>query len=293
MSDWKTRLLTALALAATACVFAAGAGCGGASQGATNSGDLSGAAAERAAAILGHAPAGLAKTIVDRGEIVVANDAHYAPRSSVDANTKEPVGFDVDVAKDVADILGLRIAWKHPVLETVPYGLRRGLYDVAIDSMPVTKEGGKLVAFSAPYYYDTGQVFVRKGGRQIAAAADLSGRDVGARAATDYWDWLKSNATAKLTMYATDADALKGLTGGEVDFWMTSGATGQHLILQGEPIEFSGPPLFYRDIGMATKEGETDLVALLDYAVATMHKDGSLSSASKKWFEGIDLTVRD
>ncbi len=62
---------------------------------------------ERATAILGHAPTGLAADIATKGEVIVANDSNYAPQSSVDPTTKEVVGFDVDVAKGMAEILGL------------------------------------------------------------------------------------------------------------------------------------------------------------------------------------------
>jgi polar amino acid transport system substrate-binding protein len=292
MRRGKTRMLVALTLAAIAASIATSVGCGGGTGSSKGSGDLKGTAAERAATILGREPTGLAKEIVDRGEIVVANDAHYPPLSSVDSATKEPVGFDVDVANGVADILGLRVAWKHPVWETVPSGLRRGLYDVSIGSMPVTTEGKQRVAFTDPYYYTSGQVFVRKGGSQITGAADLDGRDVGATAATTYWEWLKANTTAAIMMYASDLDALDGLATGKVDFWLTSGATGQQYIVDGKPIESSGPPLYYQGMAFATKSGESDLIAMLDFAISAMRENGTLSKMSKKWFNGVDLTVR-
>ena len=59
----------------------------------------------------------------------------------------------------------------------------------------------------------------------------------------------------------------------------------------GGALEFSGEPLFYEELGIAAAEGETDWVKLLDYAVATMHEDGSLSELSRTWYDGLDLTV--
>jgi len=159
--------------------------------------------------------------------------------------------------------------------------------------MPVTTEGKQRVAFTDPYYYTSGQVFVRKGGSQITGAADLNGRDVGATAATTYWEWLKANTTAAITMFTSDLEALDGLAAGKVDFWLTSGAAGQQYIIDGKPIEFSGPPLYYQDMAFATKSGESDLIAMLDFAISTMRENGTLSKMSEKWFDGVDLTVRD
>ena len=72
---------------------------------------------------------------------------------------------------------------------------------------------------------------------------------------------------------------------------MTAGPTGQQAILQGQPFEFTGAPMYYEDLSMAVKKGETDWVALLNYAVKTMHEDGSLTEMSKKWYNGLDLTT--
>ena len=43
---------------------------------------------------------------------------------------------------------------------------------------------------------------------------------------------------------------------------------------------------------MAIKKGEPDLLALLNYTVQTMHANGQLTAMSKKWYNGIDLTVK-
>ena len=86
--------------------------------------------------------------------------------------------------------------------------------------------------------------------------------------ATTYYDWLKANTNADVKSYTTDADAFPDLLNGNLDFLMTAGPTGQQAILEGQPFEFSGTPLYYEDLAMAIKKGETDWLALLDYTVA-------------------------
>ncbi len=265
---------------------------GGSSASPSSGGSLTGSAADRAQAILGHAPTGLAASIVSKGEIVVANDSNYAPQSYVDKTTKEVKGFDVDVAKGMAEILGLGIVWKHPAWETIPAGLQGGLFDVSIGSMTITPERQKTLDFTDPYYYTSGQVFVKKGGTQITSASDLDGKKVGVGAQTTYYDFLKANTKAIVKTYTTDLDAVPDLLNGNLDFWMTAGPTGQQAILQGKAIEFSGKPLYYEDLAMAIKKGEADLLALLNYSVQQMHQNGALSAMSKQWYNGIDLTVK-
>src|SRR5450756_2706386 len=94
-------------------------------------------AVSKAEQILGHAPTGLAKAIVDKGYVVVADDANYPPQSVLQKNGKL-VGFDVDVAKKVASILGLQVKFVNPAWDSIPTGLQVGRFDVSIGSMSVS-----------------------------------------------------------------------------------------------------------------------------------------------------------
>ena len=159
--------------------------------------------------------------------------------------------------------------------------------------MTATEERDKTVDFSVPYYYTSGQVFVKKGGPQITGVEDLAGKAVGVGAATTYYDFLKAESKADVKSYTTDADAFPDLRNGNLDFVMTAGPTGQQAILEGQPFDFSGSPLYYEDLAFAINEGEGDWLAMLNYAVEKMHEDGTLTELSKKWYNGLDLTVKE
>jgi polar amino acid transport system substrate-binding protein len=298
MRKRKTSIVVAVLLVAIVGTMGFAIGCGsssttdGASASPTDTAAITGSAMERATAILGQEPTGLALDIVTAGEVIVANDSNYAPQSSVDPVTKEVVGFDVDVAMGMAEMLGLGIKWEHPAWETIPGGLNNGRFDVSIGSMTITPERQQTLNFSDPYYYTSGQVFVKKGGTQITGPSDLDGMKVGVGAATTYYDYLKKNTKAVVKTYATDLDAFPDLLNGNIDFVMTAGPTGQQAILEGKAMEFSGKPLYYEDLAMAVKKGETDWTALLTYTVQQMHENGALTEMSKQWYNGIDLTVK-
>ena len=242
--------------------------------------------------ILGHAPSGLAKTIVKRGKILVANDLNYPPQSYVDPNTHKLVGFDVDVARKVAQILGLKVVWKHPAWANVNAGLKHGKFDVSIGSMAVKPDRKKLVAFTGAYYFGEYQVFVKTGGTQITSADDLAGKTVGVLEGTAFGDYLTNNTDATVETYPTDLAAETDLVNVTIDFWMTDPYTGEQAILSPQPIDFSGTPLKYEDLAFAVKKGEKDWRSLLNYTVKQMHTDGSLTAMSKTWYDGLDLTVK-
>jgi polar amino acid transport system substrate-binding protein len=294
MRKGKTYILAAVLLVAVIALAGFAAACGGSSDsGSASPSPQATSAADIAQQILGKAPAGLAAKIVAADTVVVANDANYAPQSSIDKSTGELVGFDVDVAKKMAEILGLQVKFENPAWETIPAGLNQGKYDVSIGSMTVTPQRQKALDFTEPYYYTSGQVFVKKGGPQITSVKDLDGKKVGVGAATTYYDYLKANSTADVKTYTTDADAFPDLRNGNLDFVMTAGPTGQQAISQGQPFDFSGAPLYYEDLAFAIKKGEGDWLAMLNYAVDKMHQDGSLTAMSEKWYNGLDLTVKE
>jgi polar amino acid transport system substrate-binding protein len=295
MRKGKTYILAAVLLVAIVAIAGVAAACGSSDDGTSTEASASSAATtpmDKAKEILGQDPTGLAAKIVDTGTVIVANDANYPPQSSIDKNTGDMVGFDVDVAKKMGELLNLDVQFENPAWETIPAGLQQGKYDVSIGSMTITPERQKVLDFTDPYYYTSGQVFVKKGGEQITGPSDLDGKTVGVGAATTYYDYLKANTNADVKTYQTDADAFPDLANGNLDFVMTAGPTGQQAILSGQPFEFSGKPLYYEDLAFAIKKDEADWLALLNYAVRTMHEDGSLTAMSKQWYNGMDLTVK-
>jgi polar amino acid transport system substrate-binding protein len=242
--------------------------------------------------VLGHAPRGLAALVVRRGVVRVAVDANYPPQSSIDPSTGKPVGFDVDVSRAVGALLGLDVRFTFPAWETIPANLQKHrYYDVSIGSMEITPALRKRVDFATPYYYMAAQVVVKRGGARIHGVQDLFGRTVGVGAGTPYYDFLKRYPRIAVKTYVTDADAFPDLRSGKIDFLLTARETARYAIGAGEPFQFAGGALFHTRRAFAVGKSQADWLALLDYAVHTMHSNGSLASLSRTWYHGRDLTV--
>jgi polar amino acid transport system substrate-binding protein len=158
--------------------------------------------------------------------------------------------------------------------------------------MPITSERQRAAAFSDPYCYAPGQLFVKEGGSHVTGVADLAGRRVGVGAATTYYEFLKKESDAVVKTYSTDAAMFRGLRNGSVDFIMTAGPTGQEAISRGQLFESSGGPLYCEELAFAVKKSEADWLELLNYSVKTMHEDGSLTDMSLMWYDCLDLTKK-
>ena len=247
---------------------------------------------EIATRILGHAPRGLAKTIVERGSILVANDANYPPYSSVDGSTGEVEGFDVDVARGIAAILGVAVEFRHPAWDWVPRGLVRGYFDVSIGSMEITPQRKKTVAFSTPYSHLAAQILIRKGGPRVTGPASLRGRKVGADRGSTYLTYLRDKTGATPVAFADYSPAVRALLKHEVPMYLTSGVMARLLAGRDDRLAPSGRPLFWDRCACAVKKGEADLVALLDYSLRNLQRDGVFRESMTRWFGPGDQGIR-
>ena len=256
-------------------------------------GDDKGAAEmKEAREVIGHDPAGLAEDIFERGTLVVANDADYPPQSSIDAKTKELKGFDVDVARRVAELLGVKAEFVNPNWDAIAEGLSTDRFDVNIGSLAPTPAAAKLMAFSDPYYYATAQIVVPAGVPKLTEPDELKSKRVGVAAQTSYQVYLQSADGVRVVPFTSDSDAVEALAGGEVEALLMSDLSARAEANQGEKIQLSGKPLFYQPLVFALRKEEPDLLALLNAAIRSMRDDGDLTEMSKRWYGGYDASKR-
>ena len=95
---------------------------------------------------------GLLAQVCDKGTLTASTDAAYPPQSKLDPKTGEYVGFDIDVATEIANRLGVDIAWETPPFEAITAGHWNGRWDMSVGSITITNERAKALHFTQPYY---------------------------------------------------------------------------------------------------------------------------------------------
>ncbi len=250
--------------------------------------------------------------VCDRGELVVSTDPAYPPQSSLNEESGDYEGFDIDVATEIADRLGVDIAWETPAWDVLTAGSWNGRWDMSVGSMTPTNDRQAVLHFTAPYYYTPAVVVVNSDNTTIAdLSTDLDGADIGVCSGCTYEQFLDKSLAidgfsfdfiiddAKITGYDTDTTALQDLAvgdGSRLDAVITSLTTAEGDINAGSPAKIVGDPVFYEPLSVAfDKSSELDPVSLkeaVDGIVAEMHADGTLTALSEKWYNGADLTVQ-
>ena len=206
--------------------------------------------------------------------------------------TGEVAGFDVDVARGIAGILGLDVEFRHPAWDWVPRGLVRGTFDVSIASMEITPQRKKTLDFSTPYSHLAAQVLIRKGGPRVTGPASLRGRKVGADRGSTYLTYLRDKTAAHPVVFADYSPAVRALLRREVPMYLTSGVTARQLAGRDDRLALSGKALFWDRGACAVKRGEADLIALLDYSLRKLQRDGVIRESMTRWFGVGDQGIR-
>jgi polar amino acid transport system substrate-binding protein len=304
MRNVRTRALVGLAVLAmigAACASdstTSAEGTGGASSGLCASIDTSGTDA--------------LANVCSSGTLRIATDPKYAPQSSFNVQTQTWEGFDVDVATEIAQRLGVKPDLQAQKWGVITAGSWNDRWDVSVGSMTDTLDREKLFYFTPAYYYTPAAMSVHEDNTSITGPGDLTGKTVCVGVSTTYQDYVEGTLKlgagappfdflihgANLQTYETDTDALDNLNLGDgvrCDAAISAQQTIQAYIDDGGKIKLVGDPLYYEPLSIAFDKKDPSDSQTLSEAVSKivedMHADGTLSSLSKKWYNGVDWTV--
>lgn len=121
------------------------------------------------------------------GKLIVGTSADYPPYEfHKQVNGKdEIVGFDVEIAKQIAKDLGVQLEIKDITFNGLLESLKSGKIDMIIAGMNPTPERAKEVDFSKVYYKAVQSVLVRTEDKdKYTSLSDLNGKKVGVQMGT-------------------------------------------------------------------------------------------------------------
>jgi polar amino acid transport system substrate-binding protein len=245
--------------------------------------------------------------VCDKGKLTVSTDPAYPPQSSLNEQTGEYEGFDIDVATEIAKRLGVEVAWQTPAWDVITAGSWNGRWDTTVGSMTPTNDRQQVLYFTEPYNYTPAVVVVPADDESVSdLTTDLDGKKIGVCGGCTYEQFLNKDLNiegydfdfviddAEVSGYDTDTTALQDLANGRLDAVITSVTTAQGYIDAGNPVKIVGDPVFYEPLSVgfdkSSDPSSKSLYEAVDQIVADMHEDGTLTALSEEWY-GLDLTT--
>ena len=99
--------------------------------------------------------------IQETGVIRVGTDPTWPPYQMLDENNKI-VGFEVDIANECAERLGLTIEWNDVSFDSIILSVQQGQLDMGVSGFSITAERLDQVSFTVPHSTTLGQVVMLK-----------------------------------------------------------------------------------------------------------------------------------
>ena len=175
--------------------------------------------------------------ILDKGVLVLGLDDQYPPMGFRDENN-EIVGFDIDLATEVCERLGIElqvtpIDWNSKELE-----LSTGKIDCIWNGMTITDERIEQMCFGKAYIANNQLIYTLEGSG-INSVEDLAGKVVGYQDGSSSYDALYASAAADTIKegkaYPDNVTAFMDLKLGRIDALVVDQVVGDYyLVQQGE-----------------------------------------------------------
>ena len=204
----------------------------------------------------------------------------------------EIVGFDIDLAKEVAKRLGREVEFKAIDWNSKEAELKSGRVDILWNGLDITDKRKENMLFSEPYMDNRQIVFVAKNGKvAVAGEADLAGKTIGTQSGGTTEEYFENKPELKASMkevkyYPDYINAFMDLENGRLDAVVGDEIIGRYYISK-HPDEIQAIDTVIGTVsqfGIAFRKDDQKLRDEVQKAFDEMKADGTVAKISEKWF---------
>ena len=222
--------------------------------------------------------------VKEEGTLVIGTEGTYPPFTFHDASG-ELTGFDVEIAREVAERLGVEAEFLETQWDAMFAGLDAGRFDMVANQVGINPERQESYEFSDPYITSTAVLVVAEDNTEIQSFEDLESK-LSAQSLT-------SNYAETATSYGAELEGVEGfnqaielLNSGRVDATVNDNLTVLDFLKQRPDAKVKvvdesddaaqSALLFRKDSGAIVDEANKALAAMIE--------DGTYDEISEKWF---------
>ncbi|WP_166000039.1 transporter substrate-binding domain-containing protein [Bacillus sp. Cs-700] len=233
--------------------------------------------------------------IQDKGTIEVATSGTLYPTSYHEQETNDLTGFDVEIVKELANRLDLKVEFVEMGFDGMLTAVQTGKVDMAANDIGITEERKEKFALSTPYKHSYGTAIVRADDLSgIDSINDLEGKKAAGAATTNFMKLAKEKG-AEEVIYdnATNEQYLRDVDNGRTDVILND-VYLQRLALAAFP-ELNltiHPDIQYMpsEGGLLMNKENEELISKVNGVIEEMLEDGTIRDLSKTFFNDADVT---
>ena len=218
------------------------------------------------------------------GTLKVATEGTFSPFSYYN-DKNELVGYDVDVARAVAEKLGLKIEFLTAPWDAMLAAFDAGKADAVFNQVSITDERKKKYEYSVPYTVVYGAIIVHKDNNDIKGFEDLKGKK-NADSATSNWAQVAKKYGAQNVTVDSFAKSMELLIARRVDTVVRDNTVFYDFLKQrpDAPIKIAAK---LKDIDYSAaivQKGNKELADQISKALNELKAEGKLKEISLKYF---------
>ena len=218
------------------------------------------------------------------GTLKVATEGTFSPFSYYN-DKNELVGYDVDVARAVAEKLGLKIEFLTAPWDAMLAAFDAGKADAVFNQVSITDERKKKYEYSVPYTVVYGAIIVHKDNNDIKSFEDLKGKK-NADSATSNWAQVAKKYGAQNVTVDSFAKSMELLIARRVDTVVRDNTVFYDFLRQrpDAPIKIAAKLKDVDYSAAIVQKGNKELADQISKALNELKAEGKLKEISLKYF---------
>jgi polar amino acid transport system substrate-binding protein len=228
--------------------------------------------------------------IIERQELRVGTSGHQPP---LNATTKDGtiIGFDVDLARALADAMGVRLELVTIQFSELMPALRRGDIDMAISGLTMTPERNLQVAFVGPYLVSGMSVLTKsKSLSRLRKPEEINRPSVSLailRGSTAEPFAEENTPKARRVLVDTLDDGVEMVKRGRVDALLADHPFCMVTVYRfgGQDLATLETPFTFEPLGIALPPNDPLLINWTQNALADLDDSGAIFDMMYAWFE--------
>lgn len=231
--------------------------------------------------------------LITPGVLKIGSEIGYPPFEYYDIDGT-PIGLDIELGKEIADLLGLEVEYLDVDFNTILPGLNIDKYDLVMSSVTINPERLEIVDFSDPYIENWQSIITKKGSTPITSPAELEGKKITYQKGTTSFEFIEDMVdTGELNCTISEFDKVlqcfDELRLGRVDAVVCDSVVSYGYLAREEGIFELGwvqsaeadaePEMF----GIAVKKGNATLLEAVNGALAELEASGRLDEIRDDW----------
>lgn len=221
----------------------------------------------------------------------VAMEPTFPPFDTIDEETQELAGFDVELMEAIAADQGFQLEWVNMGFDGLIPALQAGNIDIIASGMNASEERREKVDFSTTYYDSGLVVAVKAGNTEITNIEDLTpdmkaGGQIGTTGADLATELYEAGKIGEAKIYNGLDVAIMDLLNGTIDALINDlPVTKAYMEAKPGTIEIVGDVLNAESYGFAVQKGNAELLDKINAGMQNLKDSGKFDEIYAKWLE--------